>query len=239
MSTVTHSSSPGSPESRPAAPLRNVRDSGASAARPLVPIRSLGASQRGRIMAHLSALNERDRYLRFGYPARDEQIANYVQGLDFDRDDIYGVFNRRLQLVALAHLAFAGSGQGCESCAEFGVSVARDSRGRGFATRLFERAVMHARNEGVQCLFIHALSENVAMLRIARKAGAVLERFGSETDAYLRLPPATVDSHLREMMQTGLAETDFQLKAQAQQFREMRRLFWSGHHTPAAPAASR
>ena len=239
MLIATHSSPAEPLASRPAAPLRDVPNAGTSAPRPLVPIRSLGASQRGRIIAHLLALDERDRYLRFGYPARDEQIANYVQGLDFDRDDIYGVFDRRLQVVALAHLAFAGSGQGCESCAEFGVSVAADSRGRGFATRLFERAVMHARNEGVQCLFIHALSENVAMLRIARKAGAVLERFGSETDAHLRLPPATVDSHLRELMQTGFAETDFQLKAQAQQFREMRRLFWSGHHVPAAPAASR
>ena len=62
------------------------------------------------------------------------------------------------------------------------------ARGRGYGSRLFERAVIHARNEGVDMLFIHALSENTAMLKIARNAGAMLERAGSETEAYLRLP---------------------------------------------------
>lgn len=209
-------------------------DSAASRFRPLVPIRSLGPSQRDRIARHLKALDERGRYLRFGYAARDEQIEAYVQGLDFERDDIYGVFNRRLELIAMAHLAFAGEQQACESCAEFGVSVSRHARSRGYATRLFERAVMHACNEGVQLLFIHALSENTAMLRIARKAGAVLDRAGSETDAYLRLPAATVDTHLREWMEASFAETDFQLKRQARQFQAFRKRFWGAHHAPAA-----
>ncbi len=59
--------------------------------------------------------------------------------------------------------------------------MAKASRGKGYGSRLFERAVVHARNEGVSLLFIHALSENTAMLKIARNAGAVLERAGSET----------------------------------------------------------
>ena len=204
--------------------------------RPLVPIRSLGPSQRDRIGAHLLALDERDRYLRFGYAARDEQINAYVEGLDFDRDDIYGVFNRRLQLIAMAHLAFASQQQASESCAEFGVSVVRQVRGRGYATRLFERAAMHARNEGVQLLFIHALSENTAMLRIARKAGAVLDRAGSETDAYLRLPPATMDTHLREWMEAGIAETDFQFKRQAHQLQALRERVSGVPAVPDAPS---
>ena len=32
--------------------------------------------------------------------------------------------------------------------AEFGVSVLKAARGRGYGARLFDRAVMHARNEG-------------------------------------------------------------------------------------------
>lgn len=185
-----------------------------------VPIRSLGPSQRERIARHLLALDEHDRYLRFGYLPRDEQIRQYVDGLDFERDEIYGIFNRRLELIAMAHLAL-GAGHGCASCAEFGVSVAKKARGRGYGSRLFERARMHARNEHVQLLFIHALSENTAMLHIARKAGATVEREGSESDAYLRLPPATFDSQLSEIVQDGFGETDYQLKAQARRFREM------------------
>ena len=41
----------------------------------MVPIRSLGPSHRERIATHLLALDEHDRYLRFGYAANDEQIS--------------------------------------------------------------------------------------------------------------------------------------------------------------------
>lgn len=188
-----------------------------NAAPVVIPIRSLGPRHRERIAVHLMALDEYDRYLRFGYAANDEQIQRYVAGLDFDRDDIFGVYNRKLELIAMAHLAFAVD-PALLSCAEFGVSVAKKARGRGYGGRMFERAVMHARNEGVDMLFIHALSENTAMLKIARNAGAKLERVGSETDAYLRLPPATLDSRMSELVEEQLALTDYRLKVQAKSF---------------------
>ena len=183
----------------------------------VVPIRSLGPAHRERIREHLLSLDAQDRYLRFGYAANDEQVGRYVDGLDFDRDEVFGIFNRRLELLAMAHLAFAGNSV-CEACAEFGVSVLKKARGRGYGSLMFERAVMHARNEGVDLLFIHALSENAAMLKIARNAGARLERDGSETEAYLRLPPATLDSRISEMLEEQVARTDYQLKRQARRF---------------------
>jgi GNAT superfamily N-acetyltransferase len=186
-------------------------------ASPVIPIRSLGLRHRERIARHLIALDPQDRYLRFGYAAGDEQIRRYVDGLDFERDDIFGIYNRKVELIAMAHLAFSPE-PALRSCAEFGVSVLKKARGRGYGRRLFERAVMHARNEGVDMLFIHALSENTAMLKIARSAGAVLERAGSETEAHLRLPPATLDSRVSEMMSEQLALTDYRLKVQAKSF---------------------
>ncbi len=182
-----------------------------------VPIRSLDSGHRPQILRHLQALEGADRYLRFGYAASDEQIQRYVDQLDFDRDMLFGIFNRRLHLIAMAHLAFSVDPE-LRNCAEFGVSVARASRGKGYGSRLFERAVVHARNEGVYQLFIHALSENTAMLKIARNAGAVLERAGSETEAHLRLPPASFDSRVSELISEQVALTDYHLKAQAKQF---------------------
>ena len=184
-----------------------------------VPIRSLGPRHHDRIVAHLLSLEESDRYLRFGYPATDAQIARYVDTLDFDQDEVFGVFNRRLELIAMAHLAHpnAHADQQRDAMAEFGVSVVRKARGRGFGARLFEHSVLHARNRGVQTLFIHALSENTAMLKIARNAGATVERDGSESDAWLRLPPDTFVSHVEEMMGEQAAEFDYQLKRHASQ----------------------
>ena len=187
----------------------------------VVPIRSLGAGHRNRIAAHLLALDPHDRYLRFGYAANDEQIRRYVDHLDFDRDDIFGIFNRRLELIAMAHLAFIPHEPDTPAGVEFAVSVLPKARGRGYGTRLFERAVRHARNEGAELMFIHALSENTAMIRIARNGGATLERAGSETEAYLRLPPATLDSRVSAMVDEQVAKADYRLKQQARNFLQL------------------
>ncbi len=183
----------------------------------MVPIRSMGPSHGERIAKHLLALSDHDRYLRFGYSANDEQIRRYVDGLNFDRDEIFGIYNRKLELIAMAHLAHS-TDPNLKSCAEFGVSVLAQARGRGYGSRLFDRAVMHARNNGVDMMFIHALSENTAMLNIARKAGATIERDGSESEAYLKLPPADLDSRMTEMVEEQIAQTDYRLKVQAKQF---------------------
>ena len=183
----------------------------------VVPIRSLSRDHVPSIEQHLLALEPHDRYLRFGYAANDEQIRRYVAQLNFERDELFGIFNRKLELIAMAHLAYSVDPQ-CTSCAEFGVSVSRLARGRGYGSRLFERAVMHSRNEGVSQLFIHALSENTAMLRIARKAGAAIVRDGSESEAHLHLPPADFDSRVTEMVNEQMALTNYHLKVQARQF---------------------
>jgi ribosomal protein S18 acetylase RimI-like enzyme len=184
-----------------------------------VPIRSLGPRQRGRILEHLTLLDERDRYLRFGYPATDAQMSKYVDTLDFDRDEVFGIFNRKLELIAMAHLAHPAypSQAHPAGASEFGVSVLPKARERGFGQRLFEHAMLHARNRGVRSLFIHALSENIAMLKIARKAGATVERDGPESEAWLRLPPDTLASHMGELVGEHVAELDYQFKLQAHQ----------------------
>lgn len=183
----------------------------------VVPIRSLGPAYRERIAAHLLALDDSDRYLRFGYKASDEQISRYVAQLDFERDEIFGIYNRRLELIAMAHVAFATDPEH-HQCAEFGVSVLKQARGRGYGGRLFERAVIHARNEGVDMMFIHALSENTAMLKIARKAGAVVQRDGAESEAFLHLPPANLDTRMAALIEHQFAEIDYRIKHQAKQF---------------------
>jgi RimJ/RimL family protein N-acetyltransferase len=200
------------------------------------PIRKLGPRHRERIVGHLLALDEHDRYLRFGYLASDEQIRRYAQGLDFERDDIFGIYDKDLALVAMAHLAYSVD-RSLAACAEFGVSVLPTVRGQGYGQRLFERAMRHARNEGVALMFIHALTENVAMLKIARKAGATVEKDGSEARAYLRLPPATFDSRFTEMLEEQLAKGDYRLKVQARRFwdflanlQEIRREVREGRH---------
>lgn len=186
----------------------------------VIPIRSLGECHRGKIITHLLELDERDRYLRFGFIANDEHVIRYAEGLDFARDEVFGIVNRRLRLIALAHLAYGPRGLRT-TCAEFGVSVTKSARGRGYGAHLFERAAMDARNNGVSLMYIHALSENSSMISIARNAGAVMERHGSETEAYLRLPPASFNSRMTEIVEEHFAQLDYRFKVQSSHLHQM------------------
>jgi GNAT superfamily N-acetyltransferase len=179
-------------------------------ARRWIPIRSLAERHRSRILAHLLALPAQDRYLRFGYAASDAQIARYADLIDFNQDEVFGVFNRRLELIAQAHLAAMPK----TSEAEFGVSVLPKARGRGYGARLFDHAVLHARNRGVDTLLIHALTQNTPMLRIARTAGASVESSGGESLARLRLPPDNLRTHFDAFLESSAAEVDYRLKSQ-------------------------
>ena len=200
---------------QPARPPAPAAEPVRPGARAWVPIRSLAPRHRPRIEAHLLKLSERDRYLRFGHAATDAQIHRYVDLLDFDHDEIFGIFNRKLELIAMAHLAFAPTpGSPSAVAAEFGVSVLASARGRGFGHRLFEHAMLHARNRGVRTLIIYALSENTAMLRIARDAGAEIEREGSESQAQLTLPEGNLASHLDAIVADSAAELDYRMKVQ-------------------------
>jgi RimJ/RimL family protein N-acetyltransferase len=183
----------------------------------LIPIAPLSNDHLPLVLKHLLALSEHDRYLRFGYTATDSHIQRYVENLNFDRDEIYGIFNSELEIIAMAHLAIMNE-PGREPSSEFGVSVSAYARGRGYGARMFERAVIHARNEKVYQMYIHALSENAPMIRIARKGGARIERDGSETEAYLSLPKRNFDSRMTEFVADQYAKTNYSIKEDAKRF---------------------
>ncbi len=182
-----------------------------------LPVRSLGPRHRPRVLQHLLALDDDDRHLRFGHVASDDQIRQYVAQLDFERDELFGIFDGRLRLVALAHLALERDRTDAAAApagAEFGVSVLPRQRGRGLGGRLFEHTVMHARNTGARTLTIHLARENQAMLAIVRRSGAVVHFEGSDVVAELPLPADTLGTQLSALVETQAAEWDYQFKLQ-------------------------
>jgi ribosomal protein S18 acetylase RimI-like enzyme len=177
-----------------------------------LPMRSLNGTHREEVCKHLLALNTRDRVLRFAHAASDDQIRHYAEQIDYAHDEVFGVFDRRLELVAMAHLAFAHDGLS----AEFGVSVLARVRGRGFGARLFEHAVMHARNRGVSAMVIYVARDNEPMLSILRRAGATLSFDGAEATGRLPLVANTLSTQVGALLERHAAEFDYQLKLQVQ-----------------------
>lgn len=183
-----------------------------------MPVRSLGERHRERVLTHLLALDANDRHRRFGQVATDEQIAQYVHGIDFGRDEVFGIFDARLRLVAMAHLAYAGADAGT---AEFGVSVLPRGRGRGLGSRLFKLAVLHARNRGAHTLVVHLARDNAPMLAIVRASGAAVRYEGGDAVAHLTLPADSVGSHLGALAESQAANLDYRLKRQALRWRSL------------------
>ncbi|WP_079420509.1 GNAT family N-acetyltransferase [Thiomonas intermedia] len=186
---------------------------------PIIPIRPIGPEHRGQLLQHFLALNAEDRYLRFGYAASDERIRAYVESIRFGVDEIFGVFNRKLDLLAVAHIAMEA---GQTDRAEFGVSVLPRGRGLGIGTRLFERAAVDARNHGLRVLYMQCLSSNGAMLKIARRAGMKVRNDGGETEAHLELPDDTYQSHLDALVENQTGQIDYWIKVFMRQWR----CFW-------------
>ena len=154
----------------------------------------LRETDRAALQRHFQSLDGEDRRLRFGARIADEVIAGYVARLDFGRDGLFAVQDEALELRAVVHVGVTGES------AELGLSVLPGARGQGLGNALFRRAVTFLRNRGVKEVFVHCLSENGAMMHLARKNGMRIVYSGGESDARLALEPATADSFVNEWL---------------------------------------
>jgi GNAT superfamily N-acetyltransferase len=173
-----------------------------------IHIRELTRLDRSALEDHFVALGRADRRLRFGASLNDAALRAYVGRIDFERDAAFGVFDDDLRLVGAAHLARASEH------AELGVSVLPEHRGRGIGGALLGRAHMRARNWGIGALFMHCLTENAAIMHLARKQGMEIVAETGEADASLKLPRADASSHFGEVFAQRVALFDYALKSQ-------------------------
>jgi len=177
---------------------------------PGVAVHRLNPRHRDDIANHLLQLPAEDRRLRFGQHIRDDAVRDYVGGIDFECDRVFGVHAPDLALVGVAHLALDPAQQ----IAELGLSVDPACRGKGHGFALLQRAVLHAANLGYRILFMVCLAENRIMMHLARKAGLTLVVEYGETGARLALDRGTHGGALKEAMADQFALVDCMLKQQ-------------------------
>ena len=182
-----------------------------------VPVRELHAGYRAEILNHLLQLNDEDRRLRFGTQTPDEVISHYVEHLDFNKDNVFGVFDADLRLIGMAHLAYLPEIKGQARAAEFGVSVLPEGRSQGLGTALLQRSAVHSRNTRIETLYVHCLANNKAMMHLAQKAGMRVEYAYGDADAYLKLSPASPATIVEEAANEQWADLDYAMKANLKQ----------------------
>lgn len=183
----------------------------------IVAIQRLNEGVRATLMAHFLALPLKDRCLRFGASLAPRVIAAYVDRIDFDHDAVFGVHDERLALVGVAHVAFV------DDLAEVGLSVLPAHRGRGVGGALFKRAAVHARNRCIPRLFMHFLSGNAPIMRIARRFRMSIVVRAGEADAHLELPPASLASIAGEFVTDASTLYERVLKALVAGWKHQRR----------------
>jgi GNAT superfamily N-acetyltransferase len=191
-----------------------------------IHIRELWPAERPALYEHFLSLATVDRRLRFGAALSDSTVRDYVARIDFGHDALFGVFDEELRLLGVAHVARA------DDHAELGVSVLEGHRGRGIGGALLARAHLRARNWGVGALFTHCLTENAAMMHLARRQGMDIVAEAGEADAWLRLPPADAGSHFGEVFAQRVALFDYALKSQLAKTRRLAAALRPGTASP-------
>ena len=181
-----------------------------------------GTSSSGADCRASACARRKARYLRFGYPATDAQLSRYVDTLDLTATKSSVSSIERLELVAMAHLAhpIEPHQEGMPAMSEFGVSVLGHARRRGFGRRLFEHAMLHARNRGIGAIFIHALSENTDAEdrpRCRRESAARGFGDGSLAQNCRRIPLPRISTN----SSVHAAKLDYRLKAHVQQVSDL------------------
>jgi len=148
--------------------------------------RALQRHERDVVTRHFLALPPQDRVLRFGAAVGEHTILTYVNGLDFDRDAVFGVLDARMDLIAAAHLA-RGDGY-----AEIGLSVLPGHRRLGIGSALVRASCLRCSEWGLSELFMRCAATNVPMRNLAQKHGMRVLVEGGDADAFLPVPDLTL-----------------------------------------------
>lgn len=190
-------------------------------------VQRLARFQSGEILEHLLALPADDLRLRFGAPLGTVAIEKYVNGIDFSNDRVFGIFDADLKLVSLAHLAVDREGR----FAELGLSVAREVRRQGHGEALLQRGATHAASLGMRTIYMHCLSENHALMGLARKSGFKIVVDHGEADATKQIDETRSHGIAMEMVNDQMALVDSMLLRHSKMVRTMAGI---GEAAPAA-----
>lgn len=136
---------------------------------------------------HLKNLTEEDRYTRFCYAVKDENIDQFILSMLYNPDDHY-LFSAEIdnETVGFGHLAREGTDW------ELAVSVDRRHQGKGVADSLMNHMIDWGKTRGIHSVFMHCITQNQKIQHLARKHGLrMIDRDGAEVTSRVDLPPPT------------------------------------------------
>ena len=171
-----------------------------------------------RYKLHLLSLDEESRYMRFGYPIRNEQIIDLCNKWreNADKNILFAIENEDLEVVGVAHISLE------EDPAELAFSVLKECQGQGMGDALMKRAIAYCQNHSIKHGCMVCLGSNDKIKKLARKNGILVKTEYGDASAEIAIPEPTPVSVWSEAVSDQLAKFDHLGKAQrkfAQMFR--------------------
>lgn len=172
------------------------------------------------VTKHLQELADTDRRLRFGFIVTNDYIARYVDEYWDKPGAWFGTYDGS-NLVAVVHVSIL------KDEAELGLSVNVGYRHRKLGQKLFERAAIYIKSKNIKHVFMHCLSENMAMRHMAQKYGMTTITSFGESDARTTIDfPFTPLDSMNEAVAQQLALYDNGIRAMAKLWTDYIERIW-------------
>ena len=170
-------------------------------------VRRLLIQEYPKYRAHLKALDEDSKLLRFGYHVGDEVIDKICDGIEADpvHHILFCIENDRLEVVAVGHVATRDS-------MELAFSVHKEYQGQGFGNKLMTRCIQYCRTHGILKGCMVCLSSNAVIKHLCLKNGIHIHTDHGETQAELELDSPNVTTYVNEQMDAHMAVFDYVAK---------------------------
>lgn len=145
---------------------------------------------------HLKGLSEADRYTRFCYNIKDENIDRFILSILYNAAD-HHLFTATKDdtILGFGHLAREGDDW------ELAVSVDGNSQSQGVAGQIMDFMIDWGTTRGVHSVFMHCITQNAKIQHLARKHGLrMVERDGAEVTSKVDLPLPTPMDYTADFM---------------------------------------
>jgi GNAT superfamily N-acetyltransferase len=167
-------------------------------------IRELYEYERNEVRAFFLAMNEADRYRRFGRAMADYGILDYVSRLRWEDSVVLGAYDAHARLVGVLELPDLGNG----AC-EIAVVVQSGHRGLGLGKALMDRALLKAKVRGCERVVLLCQVDNKPMRRLARSAGLTATVEDGEVEGRLELPDAALSDVTEDVTREAMGNATY------------------------------
>lgn len=163
-----------------------------------------------RYKTHLLALDEENRYLRFGFHIKNDTIVELCARWEANsnKHKIFAIENDDLEVIAIGHISLE------DNPAELAFSVLKEYQGQGMGDALMKRLIEYCQNHNIKLGCMVCLGSNDKIKHLARKHNILVKTEQGDSYGQIAIPTPTPVSYWKEYVDESLGKLDHLGKTQ-------------------------